>query len=56
MSEEIKARLEVLGVELETVQMLRRRAKDSPVMAIAAARREMELRAEIEQLEEEAAA
>lgn len=47
--------LEVLKVELDTVQLLRRRAKDHPQMAIAAARRELELQAAIAELEKLAA-
>jgi len=45
------AKKEVLEVELDTVQMLRRRAKDDPEKAIAAAERELELKKEIEKLE-----
>ena len=50
MSAKTKARKEVLEVELETVQMLRRRAKDDPQKAMAAAERELELEGEIKTL------
>ena len=51
MSAKQEARKEVLELELDTVQVMRRRAKDNPVKAIAAAERELELKKEIEMLE-----
>lgn len=50
MDKEHRARLEVLRLEIETVQLLRRRAKEDPLRAIAAAQRELELREEIQKL------
>ncbi|MGB0991707.1 MAG: hypothetical protein ACPG32_04470 [Akkermansiaceae bacterium] len=56
MSAKDQAKKEVLEMELDTVQMLRRRAKDDAVKAIAAGERELELKAEIEKLESKSAA
>ena len=50
MSEENKVRLEILEMELETVNMLRRRAKDDALRAKLAAEREILLKAEIDRL------
>lgn len=49
-----EARLEVLRLELDTVQVCRRRARQNALKAKVAAEREMELEAEIKRLEEAA--
>jgi|DEB0MinimDraft_4_1074332.scaffolds.fasta_scaffold515422_1 hypothetical protein len=46
---------EVLRLELESLQMLRRRAKDDALRALVIAEREVAIQAEIEKLEREAA-
>jgi hypothetical protein len=46
---------EVLRLELESLQMLRRRAKDDALRALVIAEREVAIQAEIEKLESEAA-
>jgi hypothetical protein len=56
MSEKQKVRLELLQQELETVAMMRRRAKDCPLKAIVAGERELELKEEIRELKGEGAA
>ena len=50
MSEENKVRLEILEMELETVNIMRRRAKDDALRAKLAAEREIALKVEIENL------
>lgn len=46
--------MEVLRLELDTVQVCRRRARQNALKAKVAAEREMELEAEIKRLEEAA--
>lgn len=50
MSEENKVRMEILEMELETVNIMRRRAKDDALRAKLAAEREIALKVEIENL------
>lgn len=47
---------EVLRLELESLQMLRRRAKDDALRALVIAEREVAIQAEIEKLEQGEAA
>ena len=50
MSEENKVRMEILEMELETVNIMRRRAKDDALRAKLAKEREIALKVEIENL------